>query len=693
MESLEFLIEIGEREADGYRLQVEAPGVRHVTYAAVDPEDPDLRRLLENVPGRLLESSARTRFAAHSPAEKALRQLGTRLFQTIMVDEVPGRLGSALDRAQEEGRDLRIALRIRPAELQTWPWELMYDPRRHKEEFVGKNALLVRTPEALAAMPPLRVTGPLRILGVVATPSDQPDLQAVAGERAMLDDALADVIEAGQVELDWAAPTKEGLHAALRRGPWHVLHFIGHGDFDAANGQGRLWLCGPDGRGDALLARELANMFQEHRSLRMAVLNACQSAYGDGIDPYSSMAAALVRARVPAVVAMQYPITDDAAEAFTAPFYEGLAAGQPADVCMRFGRQGISFGIQGSLEWSTPVLYLSSSSGRVFDRGLGDADDAAFVEDDLGEGGPIQLPPPAPIAIAAAAPWLDGHEVTAVTSSGGLVRRWWNERDGWQDPEAMDLPTAVVDLSAYSRTESRMDCIVADGRGRIRRSSYHGDRWHSWHTMHAPDETPKGRHVASPEVTRVAAQSSAPGHAELFAVTAAGELVHRWHWSEDAEAEPSWSEWEVFDTVTPVADVAATSARPDAMLCVVADVHGRIWRSNYTDRDWSAWHRMRLPSKTESLRIVRVAAGSLAPGHSEIFAVTAEGELIHRYQWEGSPWDPWARFATPDRVVDVATVTHRDGPYDCFIVDVAGRTWTSRFDRETYWSAWTCPSE
>lgn len=686
MESLEFLIEIGGREADGYRLQVGAPGVHHVTYAAIDPDDPELRGLLDIVPGRLVESSARLRFAAGSPAEHALRQLGTRLFRAIMVDEVPGRLGAALDRAQEEGRALRITLRIRPTELQNWPWELMYDPRKLKEEFLGKIATLVRAPGDLGVVPALRVNGPLRILGVVAAPADQPDLKAVDSERALLTAALADMIEAGRVELDWAVPTQDGVHAALRRGPWHVLHFIGHGDFDMVGGQGRLWLCGPDGRGDALSARDLANMCQAHPSLRLAVLNACQSAYGDGVDPYSSMAAALVRARVPAVVAMQYPITDDAAEAFTAPFYEGLAAGQPVDLCMRFGRQRISSGIRGSLEWSTPVLYLSSSSGRIFDRGTGELDVASDSVEAVA--GPVLQ---APIAVAAASPWRDAHEVTVVTASGGLVRRWWNEQEGWQDPETMDLPTPVADIAVFSRAESRMDCVVADVRGRIRHSAFHGGRWHSWHAVHAPDETPQNLRVASPEVTRVVAYSSTPGHhAEVFAVTAAGELVHRWHWSEDADADLSWSEWHVRKTETPVADVAATSMRPDRMLCVVADVHGRVWRTNHEDGSWSSWHRMRLPSKTESLRIVRVAAASLAPGHHEVFAVTAAGELIHRYQWEGSPWGPWARFPTTDPVVDVAAVTRHGGPYDCFVVDVAGRTWSSRFDRDTYWSPWAC---
>jgi WD40 repeat protein len=68
---------------------------------------------------------------------------------------------------------------------------------------------------------------------------------------------------------------------------------------------------------------------------------------------------------IPAVVAMQYEITDPAALAFAAAFYEAIAHGTPVDKAVTMARETLKVTL-GSLEWATPVLFLSSSETRVF---------------------------------------------------------------------------------------------------------------------------------------------------------------------------------------------------------------------------------------------------------------------------------------------------------------------------------------
>ena len=72
----------------------------------------------------------------------------------------------------------------------------------------------------------------------------------------------------------------------MRRGPWHIFHFIGHGGFDAAAGEGALALAGDDGRSYLLHASGLAMLLRGHPSLRLVLLNACDTGRASALDPF-----------------------------------------------------------------------------------------------------------------------------------------------------------------------------------------------------------------------------------------------------------------------------------------------------------------------------------------------------------------------------------------------------------------------
>ncbi|HSS76807.1 MAG TPA: SAVED domain-containing protein, partial [Thermoanaerobaculia bacterium] len=87
-------------------------------------------------------------------------------------------------------------------------------------------------------------------------------------------------------------------------------------------------------------------------------LNACRSGLMPryrGLDPFSSTALALVQAGVPAVIAMQAPISDDAAIAFGSTFYNRIAARDPVDSALVQGRLAILRTLP--FDWGTPVLF------------------------------------------------------------------------------------------------------------------------------------------------------------------------------------------------------------------------------------------------------------------------------------------------------------------------------------------------
>jgi hypothetical protein len=62
---------------------------------------------------------------------------------------------------------------------------------------------------------------------------------------------------------------------------------------------------------------------------------------------------------------MQYEITDKAAIEFSRAFYDAVADGLPVDAAVAEARTAIK--MRSTLEWGTPVLYMRSSDGRIFD--------------------------------------------------------------------------------------------------------------------------------------------------------------------------------------------------------------------------------------------------------------------------------------------------------------------------------------
>jgi tetratricopeptide (TPR) repeat protein len=362
---LDFGIDVGAGGADGYEVVLHAPdGGEATTIMRLPVSARELEALAARIPVAVIASSATVR-RSPSAEEKPVQELGGMLFDAVLAEGGRGLLEASRHQAAREGRRLRMVLRIRPAGLARLPWEFLFDSG--EDDYVALTIPVIRYPQVLAPVRPLPVRPPLRILGVVARPGDQGSL-ATAAEQRRLRDALRDLEARGQIELYWmAGQTWRDLRAAMRRGPWHVLHFIGHGGFNAATQEGTLALAQEDGSTYHLGADSLAMLLRGHPSLRLVVLNACDTGRASALDPFSSVAGSLIRRGIPAVLAMQHEITDLAALEFSRTFYEGLADRLPVDLSVTEARQAIRLALPGSLEWGTPVLYMRSPDGDLFD--------------------------------------------------------------------------------------------------------------------------------------------------------------------------------------------------------------------------------------------------------------------------------------------------------------------------------------
>jgi hypothetical protein len=298
-----------------------------------------------------------------------LKQFGGSVFDAVVQGPVRDCYYRSRDASTREGRGLRIKLRLGDVpNLGDVPWEFLYDRSTNQFLALSDFSPIVRHLGLPGPVTPLAVKPPLRILAVIASPkvTTFAELESDA-EWTRLSTALSRLVQAGKVQLELLKPGTLGeLQRRLRRGEYHVLHFIGHGGFDAASGLGMLVFEDDDGRDHLVEGERFANVVCDHRSLRLAFLNCCEGTRASTTSPFTGVAQALLQKGVPAVVAMQFDVTDVAALALGETFYEALADGCEVDMALAETRKAL-YASANEVEWATPVLYLQSQDGRLFD--------------------------------------------------------------------------------------------------------------------------------------------------------------------------------------------------------------------------------------------------------------------------------------------------------------------------------------
>ncbi|MHC4854457.1 MAG: CHAT domain-containing protein, partial [Planctomycetota bacterium] len=268
--------------------------------------------------------------------------------------------------ARQQGVGLRLKLRIKPPELAALPWEFLYDPRQAEYICLSRDTPVIRYLELPHPIQPLVVRPPLSILGMIASPRDLSPLD-IGREKRRMERAVQALQSQELVNLTWLeGQTWRDLQRAMRGGPWHIFHFIGHGGFDHTTDEGLIALADSEGMTRSFRATELGRLLADHRSLRLVLLNSCEGARASERDIFSSTASILVRRGLPAVLAMQYEITDPAAIEFARAFYEALADGLPVDAAVTEARKAVSLAVTNSVEWGIPVVYMRAPQGVIF---------------------------------------------------------------------------------------------------------------------------------------------------------------------------------------------------------------------------------------------------------------------------------------------------------------------------------------
>jgi CHASE2 domain-containing sensor protein len=290
--------------------------------------------------------------------------LGLSLHECLFRDSVGAMLLVSMGEVlRDDEKGVRIRLFLSPPEVAALPWEVLYDQRTKSFLCTSGKTLLTRYVDLFEPIRALKITPPVKVLVLIPEGSGLD----VSREEEIITEALKD-LETVQMRVLKGKVTRSLISRALVEDRYHILHFIGHGSFQSD--QGCLEINKADGTCDLIPADEFADFFRCYPSLKLIVLNSCQGAEVSSSTPLAGMAPQLVMRGIPAVVAMQYPISDEAALKFAAEFYLKLCKGWnrgQVDAAVSHARNRIHMDIQEPMAFATPVLFMRSETGVIFD--------------------------------------------------------------------------------------------------------------------------------------------------------------------------------------------------------------------------------------------------------------------------------------------------------------------------------------
>jgi hypothetical protein len=320
---------------------------------------------------------------------------GVLLFDALFTGPIRDAYLLAVGRAGEHSEgQLRVQLWLDNAAAELHhqiAWERLYDTHTGRPLPMAASAAtpFSRYIGLPSAEPEPLNERPLRILVAVANPQQLPvglsPIQ-VADEIQSLDHALGELRQKGQVTLTFV-PGRTGLPDGLRAQMdqpgyeildvatsldnilrhlpgHHGLHLIGHGIYQRQKERAALYLERPDGTWQAVddetIAAKLGNIRPQ---TRLVFLSACETARGEGRNPFVGLGPKLIQAGVPAVVAMRERVAMDVARQLTADFYRRLLDHGQVDRALNEARN-LLLNLE-SVDWAIPVLFMRLRDGRL----------------------------------------------------------------------------------------------------------------------------------------------------------------------------------------------------------------------------------------------------------------------------------------------------------------------------------------
>jgi TIR domain len=278
-----------------------------------------------------------------TPLDEAdARELGIRLFDAVVRDEVRSAFTASRELAERYRTALRVRLRLpSTGDLAELPWEYLYDGVDQGFLALSPSTPVVRYVPAPSPLPPVPLVSPLRVLALTTSPGARPSVDGEV-QWQWLEGILAVLQWSGAVRLERASiDAPDGVRPRLGAEPYHVVH-VADGGWDGA---------------------ALGTLLRDHPTVRLVVLDVGRRR--DRPPHWSRVARALTERGIPGVVAIGPGMTADGAAALFRSLYSVVAEGAPLDAAVTEARLAVRRET-GLAEWGAAGLYLSAPDGRLF---------------------------------------------------------------------------------------------------------------------------------------------------------------------------------------------------------------------------------------------------------------------------------------------------------------------------------------
>ncbi len=300
--------------------------------------------------------------------------LGLHLYDVLFTGEVRQFFERALTRVSEGQLRVRLGFAEDAQDLASLPWEYLYYPGGEGRQgfyFATRHQLVLSRYLQLGnTTPPYHPEeGPLRILLIVSQPRTT-DLEPISAEpirdalQSLQQRKLVTVDELTDLQTDTFLDTLAGYSPRP-----HVLHFVSHGGYREGERKAVIALPGPDGELIWYGDYELAEVFvQMNWAPRLVFFYFGNRDTQELKESFVGLERQLLLAKVQAVVAMQYPIIDQAVRTFCRTFYEKLAVGEQIADAVQQGRARIGVSVPRAYEsrvYGTPVMYTASGGAII----------------------------------------------------------------------------------------------------------------------------------------------------------------------------------------------------------------------------------------------------------------------------------------------------------------------------------------
>lgn len=317
-----------------------------------------------------------------------LVRLGRVLYSSLFPEDVGTAFAQVCNRARASREPVSLQLRIDVDDtlIASYPWELIHD---------GQQWLAASGVVEVSRYVPYRrsvtttsIDLPARLLYIECRPKDLISLPRNV-ERLAAWNALQPLAESGQITLQrLEKPTYNSLLNALGESEYDMIHFDGHGvqmkqcqecGSMSEIPHSRCQNCGSslpetriqsflafedsEGKADMVSAQDMEMVFSS-RSIRLVMLSACYGSRILGGNGFGTISPALIRAGVPAVVAMQYEVPVQATINFAESFYTAISRGESISRAVSEGRRRLFR----DDTWFIPTLHLRTHDheGRLF---------------------------------------------------------------------------------------------------------------------------------------------------------------------------------------------------------------------------------------------------------------------------------------------------------------------------------------